>query len=250
MKNPDEYQVVILAAGCSRRLSHLTQEVPKSLLKIQDTSIIDYHLETLTEYGFNDFLFVGGYLKDVLIEHVGSKFPNLKASFVISDDFETTSHGWSLFLTQSSWKKHKKPVLLLHADTYLHPQIYDRLIKSEYNDHIPADKKFSIETRDEVLVMGEDGIVNRLERGREDGYGAVGELIGIHKFSAEFMGLFYQFIEKYMSENGRGDHYETILDSFLINDIHRVNYLTMDLPWININYEDDLLKANQIRAYL
>ena len=47
-----DYEVVLLAAGCSRRLEHLTRDVPKAFLPVGERRIIDYALDSVEALGF------------------------------------------------------------------------------------------------------------------------------------------------------------------------------------------------------
>ena len=62
MKNKSSILAIILAAGKGTRLE---SDVPKSLLKVKGTPIIDYLIEALTFNDDIDILSVVGYKKDV-----------------------------------------------------------------------------------------------------------------------------------------------------------------------------------------
>ena len=64
-------QAVIMCAGRGSRLSPLTDDIPKALVKIQDTSIISWVMEPLFKSGFfNNYVVVTGWQEDKLIDYL------------------------------------------------------------------------------------------------------------------------------------------------------------------------------------
>ena len=102
-----EFHVIIIAAGCSRRLTELTEETPKSLLIIKEKKIIEYTLDALSKRNFRTVTFVVGYLKDKYINMIGVSYQNLEIDYVIATDYEDTGHAWSIYLTKSRWEQEK-----------------------------------------------------------------------------------------------------------------------------------------------
>jgi len=63
---------LILAGGYGKRLRPLTLEVPKPLLKVGGKAVIEYQLEWLSFYGIREVVVLAGYLKEKIIEALGS----------------------------------------------------------------------------------------------------------------------------------------------------------------------------------
>ncbi len=78
---------MILAGGYGKRLRPLTLEVPKPLVKVAGKPVLFYQLEWLKYYGINEVVILAGYLKEKIIEAVGSgsKF-GLHISYVVEDE--------------------------------------------------------------------------------------------------------------------------------------------------------------------
>lgn len=62
----------ILAGGYGKRLRPLTIENPKPLLEVAGKPILVHMIEWLKYYGFNEIVLLVGYLKEKIIEAVGS----------------------------------------------------------------------------------------------------------------------------------------------------------------------------------
>ena len=78
---------MILAGGYGKRLRPLTLEVPKPLVKVGGKPVLFYQLEWLKFYGIEEVVILAGYLKEKIIEAVGSgqKF-GLSISYVVEDE--------------------------------------------------------------------------------------------------------------------------------------------------------------------
>ena len=58
--------VVLIGAGRGSRLMPLTPSQPKSFTTVADRRILDWTLDAFRENGLDRFVFIGGYLKDVV----------------------------------------------------------------------------------------------------------------------------------------------------------------------------------------
>lgn len=57
-------KVVIIAGGQGTRIASVNSEIPKAMIPIHGKPIIEYQVELAKRYGFNNFLFIIGYLGD------------------------------------------------------------------------------------------------------------------------------------------------------------------------------------------
>lgn len=243
-----DYRVIILAAGTSQRLHNLTKDKPKCFLELRGKRIIDYHLEYLNDRGFKQITIVVGYLRELFIETIGNRYKNLTIDYVISEDYATTNHSWSLFLTRHTGQTEQSPVLVIHADVFYDPKILDKLLLSNYDNSTSADNTYRVETGDECVVRGLDDIVLSIEFDSEKQAPLiVGEYLGLSKWSPQFITSFYEFLEDYFVHNGRKLNYEVPLNDFIKQGNQILSYVKTDgLAWVNINYSTDYENANQI----
>lgn len=63
---------VIMAGGRGQRLSPLTDNTPKPMLKIGDTPIIEHNIRRLSYFGINEFWISVNYLGEQIEEHFGN----------------------------------------------------------------------------------------------------------------------------------------------------------------------------------
>ena len=68
-----DFQAIILAAGCGTRMNLTTQKIPKCLLEIGKTTILDRQIDILLKNGIEDILIVTGYKSDLIKKHLFKK---------------------------------------------------------------------------------------------------------------------------------------------------------------------------------
>ncbi len=77
---------LILAGGFGKRLRPLTETVPKPLLEVAGKPVIVHQLEWLKYYGIKDVVLLAGYLKEKLIEALGSGARyQVRITYVVED---------------------------------------------------------------------------------------------------------------------------------------------------------------------
>ena len=59
-------KVVIIAGGQGTRIASVNSEIPKAMIPINGKPIIEYQVEIAKRYGFHDFIFIIGYLGDLI----------------------------------------------------------------------------------------------------------------------------------------------------------------------------------------
>ncbi|RLG09596.1 MAG: nucleotidyltransferase, partial [Thaumarchaeota archaeon] len=79
-------KAVILAGGYGKRLKPYTENVPKPLLSVAGRSILEWQIRWLKHYGFREILICAGYLKEKIVNEVGSgtKY-GVKVGYVVED---------------------------------------------------------------------------------------------------------------------------------------------------------------------
>lgn len=237
----------ILAAGYNKRLKEHTKDLPKSFLEIKGKKIINYHLENLSNLGVKKVYIVVGFLKSLFKETLGNTYNDIEITYIDNDDFEISGHSFSLYLGKDTFKQHD--IILIHADVFCDPFLYEIALKSKNENVVLVDKDYRVLTGDEFVVTGEDEIVTGIGPDKKENIR--GEFLGLSKFSSDFMVAFCDFMENFFISKGRQYNYEIVMDEFLKLKTKQVNYENIgDRKWININYIEDYKKANEIAQNL
>ena len=66
-------KVVILCGGRGTRISELTNNIPKPMIKISGKPILYHIMKHYSRYGFKDFIVAAGYKKNVIINFFQKK---------------------------------------------------------------------------------------------------------------------------------------------------------------------------------
>ena len=109
-------QAMILAAGRGKRMMPLTKDMPKSMLKIGNMTLIEDKIVRLTEAGVERIIINTGYLGEYIRDHVGdgSKYG---INIVISDEGLMpigTANGIRIMFE----KFNNEPFILVNADIW------------------------------------------------------------------------------------------------------------------------------------
>ena len=89
---PMEFDVVFMAGGKGTRLMPLTADIPKPMLKINETPILEILFKQLIAYQFQNFYISVNYKKEIIKDYFkdGRDF-GIKISYLEEDEFEGTA---------------------------------------------------------------------------------------------------------------------------------------------------------------
>ena len=104
----------ILAAGYGKRLLPLTENSPKPLLKVGDTSLIERNIEHILNSGISEIVINISYLGALVRGHVIEKFPNENINFSVEEKPLGTGGGLYKALPLLG----SEPFLCMNADLF------------------------------------------------------------------------------------------------------------------------------------
>jgi mannose-1-phosphate guanylyltransferase len=80
-------KAVILAGGYGKRLKPLTDERPKPMIEVKNVPIVEWQIRWLKRFGVNEFIICVGYMKERIIEYIGSGNKlGVKIGYAVEDD--------------------------------------------------------------------------------------------------------------------------------------------------------------------
>jgi phosphoenolpyruvate phosphomutase len=137
---------MILASGTGSRLMPLTKDLPKSLIKIGDKTIIDRQMESLLDCGIKKVIVTTGYKSKQLETFLRNRNYNIDIRFIRNDKFDTTNYIYSMWLSKDYVNDE---VLLIHGDVVYEYTVLKKLLIASYpnsvllnNKMIPPEKDF------------------------------------------------------------------------------------------------------------
>jgi choline kinase len=237
-------KAIILAAGVGSRIRPLTDNCPKSLLKVGGKTILEMMISHIQDCGINEVVFVLGYLQEQIKDYVKTNFPDLNAHFVTNDRYSETNTGFSLMLTRDLIKE--SAFIKFDADVVFDKEILNKLIASEYANCLCIDKNINLDA-EEIKVIIEDN--NRVVKASKavNPQDAVGESIGIEKISANTAKLLYTELEIMMEEEeNHQEYYEGAYERLIEKNVAFYAVDISGLKWTEIDTKEDFSTAEKI----
>lgn len=227
-------QAVILAAGRGSRLARAIDNGPKCLARVGERTLIDHQLEIFSEAGIEKVCVVTGYRAEEVREVVGDR-----AEIIHNDAWEKTNSLYSLELCRD-WVN--GPLLVMNCDVLLPREALHRVLACPgnafaYDSSSGMDEehtKVSIADDSSLMAMSKSLPCQRCH----------GENVGLLYFDRRAARLLFREAQALLAKGN--EH------MWVIAAVHEVcNYLPMhaidvaDLPWIEIDFPEDLEKARK-----
>ncbi len=122
-------KAAILAGGFGKRLRPYTSDRPKPLVEVAGKPILVWQIEWLKKYGFDEIVLLVGYLKERIIEYIGSGARlGVKATYMVEDEPLGTAGALK---NAEPVLRNEEFFLLMNGDiiTNLDPRrLYERLV--------------------------------------------------------------------------------------------------------------------------
>ncbi len=174
-------KAIILAAGQSKRLRPITNNLPKCLLKFGKRTIIDYQIDALQNNNINEIIIVIGFQAKLLKNHLVKHNPDINLKFIENKQYKDTYPAHGLWLTKNYMND---DIIYLNADLLCDPKIIKNIIESRKKS-ITAIQKVEWD-EEEVNVIVEKNL-KVIEMGKHIAKKLnCGEFIGVTKMSKKF----------------------------------------------------------------
>ncbi len=122
-------RAIILAAGIGKRMLPLTQNVPKSLLRIGNQPIIDYIFDALPNE-VDTVIMVVGYMEDKMRTHLGGCYQGKKIRYVRQENL--TGTATALMLAKDLFQEGER-FIIIYGDELPSKGEIDECINKEYS---------------------------------------------------------------------------------------------------------------------
>ena len=209
-------------------------------------SLLAHSLEALKDNDINEVILVVGFLQEVIRRQFGQEYQGLKITYVVNDQYQTTGSMASLAKARDAIGGSE--VILLESDLLYDPEALAIILQAPFNDcFLVADVS---QSGDEVYICVDNNYAI-VELGKnisdESKQGALGEMVGISRFSQDFLFLLFEKAEEDFQRGELNDHYEECAFS-VSKQGHPLHALFCEnLLWIEIDSEEDLRRAREER---
>ena len=244
MEQKNTMKAIILAAGVGSRIRPLTDNCPKSLLKVDGKTILEMMISHIQDCGINEVVFVLGYLQEQIKDYVKAQFPDLVVHYITNKRYAETNTGYSLMLTKDLVQG--STFIKFDADVVFDKNILKSLIECEYENCLCIDKNINLDAEEiKVIVKDENKVVKASKTVNPEE--AIGESIGIEKISSEAAKSLFAELELMMAdEQYHQEYYEAAYERLIARN---VPFHTLDitgLRWTEIDTKDDFATAERI----
>jgi choline kinase len=235
-------RALILAAGRGRRLGDAGPPAPKCLLRFGGQSLLERHLAVLHHCGVDDVSITVGYEAQQVHSELGRLGVCGAVRTVHNPDYREGSvvSLWTLNASLIAGG----PVLLLDADVLYDYRLMERLVDSSNDNCFLLDR--DIGPGDEpVRLCVRAGRLVEFRKRAEVPCDFFGESVGFFKLSAPAARALGAAAQCYVQQGRRGEEYEEALREVLLQDgsLHFGFEDVTDLPWIEIDFPDDVRRA-------
>ncbi|MFA4045565.1 phosphocholine cytidylyltransferase family protein [Prevotella sp. PCHR] len=228
---------VIMAAGLGSRFGKMTESMPKGFIEVGGTAMVVRSVETLIACGITRIIIGTGYKKEAY-EQLADIYPQIEC--VYSEKYASTNSMYTLYNCREAIGN--EDFLLLESDIVYSRNAITELMECPHPDVmlITPVTKF----QDQYYV--EHDSTGRLTNCSTDKteVNAAGELVGIHKLSAEFFSRMCRDYAAVVAEKPKmGYEYELLSMSQNVMPVYVLN--AKDVKWYEIDDESDLEYAEQ-----
>jgi choline kinase len=234
-------KAVILAAGQGTRIRSVHGEHPKCLIEVDNTTILDHQLDSLSLAGIRDVAIVVGYEKEQIINHVmNRKGSNLQRIHLIENPaFAITNNVYSLWLALE-WLRGDS-FIVLNADVIFDAEILDIAVRSKSPISMTVDPLWRDETM-KVIIHG-NRVMQMSKKILREHFS--GTYIGITVFSKTIQPRFFDKMSSLISAGRVNDFFNVAVQELVDEGVH-VGYTSTDgLAWAEIDDPTDLSFARQ-----
>jgi choline kinase len=235
-------KVALLAAGVGSRLDPSGQAPPKALLRFAGQSLLERHLEILRWFGLDDITIVVGHQAELIERELAATGARDRVRTLYNPDYRASAllSLWTLREVLQAGE----PVLYMDADVLFDWRLLDRLLRAPQQDCLLVDRDIDPDL-EWLDVRARGGRIVAFDKGVTlSDYDLRAEWIGFARFGAEVARQIAAATGGYV-ESGRVDViYEAPMRDVILRTPSFGVAAATGLPWIEIDFQDDLRRAH------
>jgi len=239
-------KVVFLIAGKGRRLKTLTEKNHKSLINLDENSVLYHLIENFIYAGFKSFIPIVGHCTNKILSEFDKTYSQkIEYQFVENKKFNTTNNLYSLYCAKDILQGEE--FILCNADIILDREIINGIGKIRgksliavdgFNYSYPIDSPGIKSTNNRILDLG-----RHIPFKQNNGYA-----IGVYKFNKELSNLFFKEAKLFLEKDLNAGFHDPLTNLF--NKIKIEKFDTKHYLWTDIDTFDDIEKAKNLNDSL
>lgn len=238
-------KTIIMAAGMSQRLRPLTEEVPKTLLSLDEHRIIDHILMRCVNVGLTDFVVVTGHGHPSVVDYITEfeqKYPEVQHEVIYNDTYNDMGNIMSMRMAMDVIEE---DFILINSDTIFHQDILQALVDSHHEHAMVVDNHKKLGEEEMKVLLDDEKRIVRIHKSLEPA-SSFGEYIGILKFGISLKNQLVQALDDTIAKDSSlyyEDGIQRMIDEFNV-PIECVS--TNGLPAMEIDTHEDLEEAKAL----
>ena len=219
-------KAIILAAGRGRRLIKEKDILHKSLLKINNLSLIERQIKILKKNNISEIWVVTGHNSD----HIKQEIAKYGVKFLYNKNYKKTDTLES-FLTA----KHvmNDEIITLYADVIFEEEILLDLLNMNEFDIILSIQKIKCNEED-MKTYVRNNLVEKIDKKLEEKF-SNSRYAGIAKFSKEGCRIFKTVLDKFEEQDCLDGDISKVFEEIIKNKSSIHASFTNNRKWINVN---------------
>jgi len=234
-------KTIHLAAGQGTRLRPITDDRPKPLVELGDTSLLERNIETLRSAGINEQVVVTGYEAE-RIEELGY-------DTVHNDVYDETEMVYSLFCASEVFPTNDD-LAISYGDIVYEESVVDALMACDAPISVVVDlkwrdlweRRFDDPLEDAETLQIENNRVTEIGAEPDSYHDIDSQYIGLIKIRADYID---RFVDAYESLDRDSIHMTWFLQH-LINDGWHVEPVKIEGGWLEVDTIQDLDTYSQL----
>ena len=235
---------IILAAGYGNRMRPFTDNEHKTLLKINNVTIIDNIIDSLIKNSIKNIVLVTGYRSEELKKYLIVNYKKINFRFVNNEDYRKTNNIYSLSLAFKNININSD-IILIESDLIYNHKIITDLINDPHENVALVDKYKSGMDGTVVKISSNKKIIEVIPPHLQDSSFSFNDkykTLNIYKFSKNFANNIFSKLLNYYSETIDDNcYYELVLGILIYMQKEDIYSLLVDNnDWFEVDDTNDL----------
>lgn len=233
-------KAVILAAGRGNRLG---RPEPKALLEFDGRTLLERHVTALQAHGIYDISITVGYRSEAIRSEIARL--SIPEGIELVDNPRYQQGSLVSLWVQRDRLKSGASILLMDADVLYDSRMIGRLLGAEPPNVLLLDQM--IEPGDEpVKICIRDGALVDFAKKPVHPHDWHGESVGFFRFTAATAAALADRLDDYVGADRTSYEYEAAIRDLILARPDQFGYEDIsDLPWTEIDFEDDVARARR-----
>jgi len=228
-------KVIIPVAGAGTKLRPHTYTQPKALIPMAGKTILSVIIDALTPFGFEEYIFVVGYLGDKIKDYVLKTYPDLNCTFVTQNERKGTGHA--IYLTKEAAQNEE--LLIVYGDTICN---FDVKAFIDIPGSVIGVKRVDDPRTFGVAEIAKDNSITKVVEKPSIPKSNMA-MVGVYKIKETE--VLYQVLEEFMAAQASDDgeyHFTAAMQKMIERKVHFTAFKMNH--WFDCGKKDALLETN------